>query len=547
VSVALYGGALLAAAPRVLGLLDRQPESPTAGCGDRSYWAWKFVDAPAPRLQESVAVLAFLYATPLAGSPYHRQPRLLGWIESALAFWSRLQHRDGSFDEAYPFERSLAATAFTTYYVGEALERLGGELSAEAGRAATATMARAAAWLARNDEGHGFLSNHLAAAAGALLHAARRTGERRFAARAGELVDRVLARQSAEGWYEEYGGADPGYQTHGSYYLARCWQLGGDERLLPSLARAARFLAHFVHPDGSLGGVYASRDTQTCYPAAYEMLAARDPASAWLAETLRSSLANGSAVGLDGVDRFNYLPFLNNFVAAHDACAGREPLPPAADPTPPAGLAWFPEAGLARWRTARCEVFVGAAKGGVVQLFDRRRRRLVYSDCGYVGRLRSGRTVASQYLDRARAVRIEGEAVVVEGALAELTRPRMTPALFLAFRLFTLTLGRLPTVARWLKRRLAQALIHRRRPLAVRFERRIELGERSLRVRDRLTGPDGRRLRELRWEPFAATVHMGSARYFVAHELHRFPAGETVDARAVAAGLALERTAAIED
>jgi len=544
-STTVYAGAVLAEAPRVLGLMDRGVESPTAGCGDRTYWAWKFVDFPAARLQESVSVLAFLYATPLAGSAFYRQPRLLEWIERGLGFWSRLQHADGSFDEAYPFERSLAATAFTTFYVGEALERLGGALPAAATAAATETMARAGCWLVRHDETHGFLSNHLAAAAAALLHAHRRSGERRFAARAAELLDRFLARQSAEGWYEEYGGADPGYQTHGSYYLARCWQLGGDERLAASLARAARFLAHFVHPDGSLGGEYASRDTQTYYPAAYEMLAPLDPASAWIAEALRPSITGAATVTLGSVDLFNYCPFLNNFAAAHDACAGRAPTAPAVDPTPAAGLSWFPDAGLARRRTASYDAFVGTAKGGVVKLFDRRRRELVYSDCGYLGRLRSGRPVSTQYLDRARPTRAGDDAIEVEGHLAELARPAMTPALFLAFRLFTLTAGRLPPLARWLKRRLARALIHRRRPLAVRFLRRIEFGEGTVLVRDRLVGRDGDHLRELRWDPIFSTIHMGSARYFVAHELHRFPAGGDVDPRAIAAGLELERTASV--
>ena len=92
-------------------------------------------------------------------------------------------------------------------------------------------MARAGEWLIRNDETHGFLSNHLAAAAGALRHAYRQTNEARFAERSQYFLDRILGRQSEEGWYDEYGGADPGYQTHCSFYMARCWELTEDELL----------------------------------------------------------------------------------------------------------------------------------------------------------------------------------------------------------------------------------------------------------------------------------------------------------------------------
>jgi hypothetical protein len=541
----VYAAAILSEAPRVLGLIDRELTSPTAGCGDRTYWAWKFVDFPASRLQESVCVLAFLYATPLPSSPYHRNPRLLDWIGRGLHFWSAIQHPDGSFDEAYPFERSLAATAFTSFYVGEALELLGQDLPASTLETTRETLARAGAWLTKNDETHGFLSNHLAAAAGALEHVHRQTGEARCRHRSTWFLEKILQRQSPEGWYDEYGGADPGYQTHGSFYLARCWQFTGDDRLAGSLSKAARFLAHFVHADGSLGGEYASRNTQTYYPAAYEMLAHRDPASAWIARTMRPSVGTGAAAGLRGVDLFNYFPFLNNYVFAHRAASASGEPGPALEPSADPGLTWFPQAGLARVRTARYDAYVGTAKGGVVKVFDRRRRTLVYSDCGYLGRLRSGRSVSSQYLDPDRPARVSGGSIEIEGDLVEFSRPTMTPVMFVAFRTFTLTVARLPALGRWLKARLVKTLIYRRRVIPVRFVRRVEFSELGVRVTDRLAGPGGSEITELRRAASFATIHLGSSRYFIPNELADVPAGDPVDPEAISGGVQLERTVTV--
>src|SRR5262245_35899441 len=318
----LYAAMILEHSPRALSLMDRDAMSPTAGCCDRDYWAWKFADFPGARFQEALCALSFLYATEIDGNPYFHNARLLEWIGLGLRFWSSIQRRDGSFDEAYPFERSLAATAFTTFYVGEALEFLGDDLSSELRAGTQETMRRAGWWLARNDETHGFLSNHLAAAAAALHHVYRVTREKSFARRSQYFLDKIFDRQSSEGWYEEYGGADPGYQTHGSFYLVRVWQLTRDEQLMKSLRHSTAFLAHFAHPDGSLGGEYASRNTQTYYPAAFEMFASVDPAAAWIAETMRPSLANGSAAGLLGVDIQNYFPCLNNLVFAYLATKG---------------------------------------------------------------------------------------------------------------------------------------------------------------------------------------------------------------------------------
>jgi len=540
-----YADAILEAAPRVLGLMDRDGASATAGCCDRTFWAWKFVDFPRPRFQEAVCVLGFLYATPLPDSPYHHNPNLIAWIGSALRFWAKIQHRDGSFDEAYPFERSLAATAFTSFYVSEALAFVGDHLAAEARATARETLVRAGRWLIQNDETHGFLSNHLAAAAAALHHISRISGDAAFDNRSRYFLDRVIEHQSSEGWYEEYGGADPGYQTHGSFYLARCWQLTRRPELLDSLHRAMTFQAQFVHVDGSLGGEYASRNTQTYYPAAFEMCAGEHPAAAWIAETMRPSVRNGAAAGLRSVDHYNYFPLLNNLVFAYLACADPSRVPlPAEEPAAQDALLWYPEAGIARVRRAHYDAYIGTAKGGVIKVFDRRRRQLVYSDCGYVGRLHGGSLISSQHDDHRRVVQVRADRVDVGGAFVQFSRPTMTPAMFLAFRLFTLSLGRLPGLAAWLKRQLVRVLIYRKRALNIRFERSIEFGDTSVNIADHIVGPDGARVEHLRWGACFTTIHMGSSRYFVTNELElraACDAQDEVDPQRIAAGVARRR------
>src|SRR5262249_35195614 len=133
--------------------------------------------------------------------------------------------------------------------------------------AAVAVLARAGDWLYWNDERHGVLSNHLAASAAALYVIYRLTGEARFERRCWYFVQRIYDHQSREGWYEEYGGADPGYQTHGTFYLAWLWHYTHDAMLQASLERAVAFLKYFVHPNGTLGGEYGSRNTEFYFPA----------------------------------------------------------------------------------------------------------------------------------------------------------------------------------------------------------------------------------------------------------------------------------------
>ena len=515
----LYLSALRNHAERVLSLLDRDTYSPTFGCMDRTFWAWKFTDFPGARFQEGLCYLSFLFATEFPGNPYFNSAKLVQWIAGGFDFWASIQRSGGDFDEVYPFERSLAATAFSSFYLSEAWTFLGGRLPDDTDARFRATLARAADWLARNDESHGFLSNHLAAAAAALTHAHRITGHARFQERSQYFLTKILSHQSPERWYEEYGGADPGYQTHGSFYLARIHQLTGSPELLRSLDHACTFLAHFIHPDRSIGGEYTSRNTQTYYPAAFEMLAAQSPAAAWIAREMRPAITTRSAAGVDTVDIYNLFPLLNNSVFAHIGMSRSQRTSPESLPTVlESGICHFPHAGLLKVSRPRYDLFVGLYKGGVFKLFDRSNRRLVRANSGYVGRLHNGNAFSSQWSDPKRSIRLLHDEVHLEGAFYQISRPVMDPWRFLGFRLFSLTAGRYPRAAAWLKRLLVRVLIYRKREIPLAFRRVIRLRDDGIEVRDHLQGSNDS-IRDITALDAFTTVHMGSSKYFVPHEL----------------------------
>ena len=435
-----------------------------------------------------------------------------------MAFWRTLQHRDGSFDEAYPFEHSLAATAFTGFYVGEAFRLIGGELATAEQDALRTTFARAGDWLCCNDEHHGVLSNHLAAAAAALTVIERITDDHRYGARGRHFLQRIYDRQSAEGWYEEYGGADPGYQTHGTFYLARIWQLTGDVTLLDSLSRSAAFLKHFIHPNGTLGGEYGSRNTEFYFPAGVEMLAPTCADAAVIAAFMRPAVAKATPAGLAGMDRYNLLPMLNNYLFADAASvvapAGRTTLPCQQE-----GEWHFADAGLLVRTTATYYAVIGLAKGGVVKLYDRRTGELAASDCGYWARLGDRRIVSSQSLTRPPRSKTEGDRLELDAEFVQINQRVMTPWLFMAFRLFSLTAGRFQTVADRIKRLLVEVLVRRRRAAPMALRRTITLGPAEVSVEDVLSGSPGLAVEAVAAGDKFATIHMGSSRYFQGQEL----------------------------
>jgi hypothetical protein len=95
----------------------------------------------------------------------------------------------------------------------------------------------------------------------------------------------------------------------------------------------------------------------------------------------------------------------------------------------------------------------------------------------------------------------------------------MSPARFVVFRSFMLTVGALPAIARWIKRQLVRLLISERRELRITFQRTIEIHPGELIIDDELAGPDLSRVTELWHGASFTTVHMGSSRYFIANEI----------------------------
>jgi hypothetical protein len=496
------------AVERALSLLDGELTSPSRGRFDRTWWAWKFTDFSASRFQEGVHVLAWLLTSPYAPAETRASARLLELAQAAIHFWAGLQHGDGSFDEAYPFERSLAATAFTGFYVGSAIERLATRLAPETRQRALAAMERACAWLAVNDETHGVLSNHLAAAAACLELGGALCGTARFRAARDRFLGAIWREQDPEeGWLREYGGADPGYQGHALFYLADIWRRTQDAALLARVEKAVGFSAWFVHPDGTLGGEYASRGTKFGYPAGFEMLAGALPMAGAVARHLRACLSAGRGVGVVQMDAWNLFPLLNNYLFAIDH-AGELSNAPALPWQADGAEAHFPRAGIATARRGGRVLVVAPGLGGTLKLWEAASGRLAYEDCGYATAEGSGWAVSQGPSEWRRGE--DGFAFEVTAPFARLKPIRFGPWRFVAFRLFTTTVGRAPPIARALKNLLVRVLIRGASRHPARLDRAIRfLPDGVLEVEDSLTGLAGTPVALARHVPW----HMGSARY----------------------------------
>lgn len=388
--------------PRLLGAVDRNPYHATYGCFDRQFWHYRTASFASEMYQEAVLPLALIYTTPLPGNRWRGEPRLRELTIAALRFAARHSHRDGSCDDYYPYERALGAAVFSLQAAARAYELL------ELGDAPIRSwLVRRARWIAAHDES-GRLANHQALAALGLARVARITGDDRLRQAADQRIVRVLAWQSPEGWFEEYGGADSGYQTVTIDALAKLRRLTGDGRLDEPLRRAVAFARLFLHADGSYAGEYGSRGTYHFYPHGFELLAGENHGAAELADAFLRSINEGKLAAFDD-DRM-YAHRLGNLMEAYLDWSSTAPVdsPPYIQQSPiapalAAGFCYLPAAGVLVHRAGRESMVVSAARGGVFKLC--RKGQLPQTDTGLIVETADGRQAVAQYHDAARAIR----------------------------------------------------------------------------------------------------------------------------------------------
>lgn len=362
----LFVQSALAQIPKILTLQDRNAHSATYGCFDRNYWHYKIIDFPSGMAQEFVWPLALAYATPAPDNPYFHQPALRQWVEAGILHAARSAHPDGSCDDYFPFEKAAGAAAFTLLACLESARLL--DLESPEIRA---FFQRRADWLARHHES-GRLSNHAALTVLCLELASRRLRNSQWDALKEQRLTTLLSWQNPEGWFQEYEGADPGYHTLTIGLLSQLYELTGKPELRTALENAIAFAAEFIHPDGSFGGEYTSRNTYNFFPHGFEIAGKWSPQALEINDRFLAGMNAGLAPcyaddHIIGHHTWSYLLAYRAWVDERPNLRRR----------PPCRVV-LPNAGLLIDRRDGAELYLALNKGGVFKLF--RDGKLVASD-----------------------------------------------------------------------------------------------------------------------------------------------------------------------
>jgi hypothetical protein len=475
----------IAQIPKILTLMDRNRHSPTYGCFDRNYWQYKIIDFPSGMAQEFVWPLALAYHTDVPHNPFYQQSALRDWVEAGILYAAQSAHPDGSCDDYFPFERAGGAAAFSLLACLEGYALMGLENDR-----ALRFFERRANWLAHHHES-GQLANHQALIVLCLELLSRQLNSNQWDRAKALRLERVLEWQNSEGWFQEYEGCDPGYHTLTISCLARIYDLTPDPRLEEALRRAVELAQYFIHPDGSYGGEYTSRNTYNFFPHGFELVGRWLPEALTINDRFLTGLANGLAPcyaddHIVGHHTWNYL------------LAWRDFAPRPADlvaPTLPDRI-WLPNARILIDRHDSTVLYLALNKGGVFKLF--RDGQLIASDTQFSLQVRQGKKIknAVAHLVSDYTTQIDDTRIEIRGKLGWAKQKQMTPFNLMVLRIVMFTVGRFfPNLIRSL---LQKVLIVGKSDTPFEFCRRLEWREGQWHITDELFASD--------WSPVQAVA-----------------------------------------
>lgn len=299
--------------PRILAFYDNAPTSKTYGLGDRRFWAWKLVDFPNATFQGSCHGLATLISANLL--PWNIcKNSIIARILSMVEGVEKTTRPNGSLEEAFPYESSFGVTALIAHSLICTKKLLNDHLSSHEKQKFTQCIETLISFISKNIESHGIISNHLAVGAAALIFWEKEN--EKFSGKGQEILEIIYKNQSKEGWYKEYTGSDPGYSTLTLNYLGPIYKLDNQENLRKSLEKYLNFIKYCIHPDGSFGGAYGSRNTRFFYPAGFEMLADEFPIAKAISDFMRISIKNNHCITISAIDDINLIPMFNSYALA---------------------------------------------------------------------------------------------------------------------------------------------------------------------------------------------------------------------------------------
>lgn len=475
-----YASKSISQIPRILGNMDRNPFSPTYGCCHRDFWLDKTSDFPDAVRQFGLHALALVYKHKFPGNIYFNKKKILDWIIAGLDFWSSIQHKDGSFDEFYPNERGwVGPTAFTTFTSIETLNLVKSEVTQEFYNKIKSAIYLSSVFITKGESEEDHLANHHAMACLAVWKAYKMIKDEKLYDGYKRLWNGFMTyHNKEEGWSREYDGIDPGYLSATISFLGKIYQDNNDPEIFEVCKKSIETCSYFVYPNGFYAGSIGSRNTLHFYTHGFEIFAKKLPLASAIAQKMLLALSEDKLVTPEIMsDRYLFYrvpEFLQSYI---DYTEAKDDLPKL-----PYELnnfsKYFEKAKI--WVNSDNENYIisNLAKGGVIKIFEKKKGKLIYNDCGLIGQLSNNKQITTQWIDPKHEIKIRDKGFEIKGNFNYVPSNKYFNVYkFIIFRIVLLLIGWNPSWAHWLKGNIRKILMLGVRPAGLNFVLNLKIND----------------------------------------------------------------------
>ena len=492
-----YRSFVLENIPRMLTQLDRDKDSPTYGSFDRDFWHYKIRDFSSMVLQQGSLSLARIYLNNFQDNIYFKNEKIYDMALASIDFWQRVQLRDGSFNEYYPFEHGYPPTVFSLYSVCETCRSL-----KIANPEVIEAIVRSCKFISR-PRSHGAVNQDIAAIV-AMYSAYLLTQEKWILDQLRENLKNILSLQTEDGYFPEYGGADIGYLSVSLACLAEYHALSGDETVIHPLENILNFIQYFVHPDGSTGGEYGSRNTEYFMPGGLEILATRFPLAGSIADKIFKKPPQFHHSIDDRYLNHFILPSYINALIYYNKRNKKIPLPYESNIHK-----HFKDSDLFIYSSEKYYSIISISKGGVLKVFKKDEKEIA-CDCGY--RIKdNGNIYATNWIGSCGAQNIEDNCMKINGYFNQAGFLESTPLKHIGLRIASFSMGhRLIPI-------LKEQLIKGNRKTDILFNREIIFNEDTIEINDLIASK--KKIKEMSFADRYSLRYVPSSKFFNENEL----------------------------
>lgn len=487
---------------KVLSQIDRNKSSLTYGSCDRNYWHLKIRDFSSAILQQTSLTLALLYKNDFKGNIYYNNNMIKKTSIASLSYLTKIQLKDGSFNEYYPHEHSFPATAFTLYTSAKTYDIL--NLSDSK---LLAMMKKSAYYLADKIEPLAY-NQEIASIAG-LYQYFKISKDDNILKSADKKLKRILSLQNIEGWFLEYDGADIGYLSVTLDMLMEIYDLTLNNDVLDAASKIVEFIKYFCHSDNSIGGEYGSRNTMYFLPYGLQCLANKNnkTALAILDHIIKDT--DNINYFLNSVDDRYFTHYLmHSFLRSLDIYKENDkeiiPLPYQL-----IHYKVFKESLLVSFKNNCYNAIIGMNKGGIIKVFNSNNE--VFSDFGYIINIDKNTSATSYWQNLNNKFIISDNKIEVECFFRTIKKIKMTPIKHFILRISSYLLG--SKIIKYLKKRI----ILPNKDTNIKLNRQIILESNNIKIIDNISS--NKPIYNLEKSSCLSLRHVASDKFFKTTEL----------------------------